>query len=84
MKPSIERIPKVGDVVRVVCSMTDKVCVGTLVKKYWNQGDLNPCYEVLWGKGGCPFFYELNGYLYSVNMLKFVDRYELYRDGVKY
>ena len=84
MKPSIERMPKVGDIVRVECFVTEEVCVGTLVKKYWNQGDFNPCYKVLWGRSGCPMYYKINGYLYSVNMLKFVDRYELYRDGVKY
>ena len=84
MKPSIERMPEVGDIVRVACFVTEQVCIGTLFEKYYRQGDANPCYKVLWGSSGCPMYYKINGYLYSVNMLKFVDRYELYRDGVKY
>ena len=75
-------MPRVGDVVRVVCSITDKVCVGTLVRKFCEQGDFNPCYEVLWGRSGYPIHYEINGCLYSKNM--FSSYYELYRDGVKY
>jgi hypothetical protein len=75
-------MPRVGDVVRVMCCVKYKLFVGVLVKKFYRSGDSSPYFNVLWSRGGKPLNYEINGYLYSVSM--FSNRYELYRDGVKY